>query len=162
MCYGCMSFTQTFKFLQKQLNFLYASPIEQIELAKNNKLYDPNKDNIPNYIIGVENLLLPGEWNKDKINLYIGFANGIKGRLASMTAMKLLFFYEEWLVNAPSIKQKEYKNLCKENMKELKRIDSWFIKNEYNGKDQKCIKVELKELDELYDGYENAGIIGYL
>jgi hypothetical protein len=166
MCYGCMSYTNALKFLQKQLNFLYLTPAKQLELAKNNKPYDPNDNSILNYCAGVENLLLFSEWNRDKIKLYMMFANGLKGKLASIAAIKLLLLYEQWLLTAPLEKKGEYGKLCRDNIGELKRIDSWFIRNEYAGgsikKDQKILEAELKELDELYNLYDGTETIGYI
>ena len=160
MCWGCLSYKSASDLLQKQLDFLNASPHEQIKLAKNNKPYDPNAEfNIMNENAGVSNLLPINEWNKDKLFLYIYLSNGLKGRIASYKAMKLIIMYEQWLSNATLEKQEEYKKLHDENITEWKRIDTWFIKQdtkERNYHDElykNIITEQLKQLDELYTDY---------
>lgn len=162
MCWGCMSYANACNLLQKQLNFLSASPIEQLEFTKNNKPYDPNSTSIMNNIAGVENLLPINEWNKDKLSIYMYLANGFKGKIATYKAMKLIIQYEQWLTNETLEKQKEYAKLHEKNIAEWKRFDTWFIKHEikeHKGLTDEAYKTmeesRLKELDELYNNYTN-------
>ncbi len=171
MCYGCMTFSGATQFLQKQSNYLVASPTNQLELSKKNKPYDPNDDSIMNYVAGVENLLPINEWNKDKLKLFMYLANGLKGRIATSMAIKLILLYEQWLPCAPLEKQKEYYKLCKENIEELKRIDNWFLRNdgiprgpmseETKKLHESTVSEKLKDLDELYSKYDNMEITSY-